>query len=89
MSQEAASAQDQQLLAALSPPHFDCLPETALLGVDLALGGDLTLGEDLALGDGVVLGLGFAVLVLVSGGAWVTSNCTSLGVDPSAAAYTW
>ncbi len=38
---------------------------------------------------GVVLGFGFAVLVTVLVGARVTSNCTSVGVEPSAAAYTW
>jgi len=47
------------------------------------------LGVDLALGGGDWLGLGLGVSVLWATGAWVTSNCTSLGVDPSAAAYTW
>jgi hypothetical protein len=64
----------------MSPPHFDCLPETPAPGEELALGLDVALSE----GDG--LGFGFGVRVTSLGAARVTSNCTSFGVDPRAAA---
>ena len=85
VSREAVSAANQQLVAELSPPHLDPLP----LADFFSLGEDLALGVDLALGEGDWLGFGFAVLVLRATGAWVTSNCTSVGVDPSAAEKTW
>ena len=53
------------------------------------LGEDLAAGVDLVSGEVVALGLGFAVLVTVRVGAWVTSNCTSVGAEPRAAANTW
>ena len=69
----------------MSPPHFDCFPLT--LGLDE--GWDLGFALDEVDGLGCLLGLGLAVLVTVLVGARVTSNCTSVGVEPSAAAYTW
>ena len=73
----------------LSPPHLEPLPETVAFFEPLVLGEDLSAGVDLLPGEGVVLGLGFAVLVTVRVGAWVTSNCTSVGAEPRAAANTW
>ncbi len=77
VSREAASAPDKrhsQRLATWSPPHFEPSPGTVAFVEDWALGEDLVAGVDSLLGGVVTLGLGFAVLVTVRVGAWVTSN---------------
>jgi hypothetical protein len=53
---------------------------------DAAGCGDV-FAEGVALAE--ALGRGFGVRVTTLAAAWVTSNCTSVGVDPRAAAYTW
>jgi hypothetical protein len=65
------------------------LPETVDFFEALALGVVLAAGLDRVFGEAVALGLGFAVLVTVRVGAWVTSNCTSVGAEPRTAANTW
>ena len=71
----------------MSPPHFDCLPETPALFEDVDAG--LDAGLDVAPFEGDGLGFGFGVRVTSLGAARVTSNCTSFGVEPRAAAYAW
>ena len=80
--------QPEQLLAAMSPPHLAPCPRPPPSSRPWCWRG-LRGRCGLALGATSSRSAWASCLVTVRVGDWVTSNCTSVGAEPKAAANTW